>query len=187
MSVRLLLVDDEPNVVHALLRVMRRRLPPHVKVEVFDDPCKALARARAVHFAVVVSDFRMPQMNGILFLQYFRDLQPHAIRLILSASTEVETVMSAINDVQVFRYLTKPWHEDELVAIIEQALIQFEADQQERTLADQSRLRQGLLSPQAAELRRLEALEPGITHVQWGPQGEVIMDDALLPDLATHP
>lgn len=177
---RLLLVDDETNVARALQRVMRRRLPIDVKVEAFDDPRLALKRAQEVSFAAVVSDFRMPQMDGITFLRQLRDIQPYAVRLILSASTETETIMSAINDIEVFRYLTKPWHEDELVEHIQLALDRHEAERQERQLADETRVRQGALSPQAAELRRLEALEPGITKVDWGPNGEVLMPELHL-------
>lgn len=174
---RLMLVDDEVNVVNALVRVLRRRLPSSVKVEAFVDPNLALSRAAQASFDVVVSDFRMPQMTGIAFLKRMRELQPHAIRFILSASTEVDTVMSAVNEVEVFRYLTKPWAEDELVAHLELALTRCEAARQERELADDMRLQQGNLSPQAKELKRLEALEPGITTVEWGPHGEVLMPE----------
>ena len=172
---RLMLVDDEVNVVNALVRVLRRRLPSSVKVEAFSDPNLALKRAAEASFDVVISDFRMPQMTGIAFLKRLRELQPHAIRLILSASTEADTVMSAVNEVEVFRYLTKPWAEDELLTHLELALTRSETERQERELADDMRLQQGDLSAQAKELKRLEALEPGITAVEWGPQGEVLM------------
>jgi len=172
---RLMLVDDEVNVVNALVRVLRRRLPASVKVEAFVDPNLALKRAAEASFDVVISDFRMPQMTGIAFLKRWRDLQPHAVRFILSASTEAETVMSAVNEVEVFRYLTKPWAEDELMAHLELALARSDAARLERELADDMRLQHGHLSAQAKELRRLEDLEPGITAVEWGPNGEVLM------------
>ena len=174
---RLMLVDDEVNVLHALVRVLRRRLPSSVKVEAFADPNLALKRAAEASFDVVISDFRMPQMTGIAFLKRLRDMQPHAIRLILSASTEVDTVMTAVNEVEVFRYLTKPWAEDELMNHLALALARSEASRQERALADDMRSQQGHLSAQAKELKRLEALEPGITTVEWGPHGEVLMPD----------
>ena len=172
---RVLLVDDEPNVVFALQRLLRRKLPASVKVEGFDNPVKALARVGEVTFDVIVSDFRMPQMNGIQFLVQVRDKQPHAVRMILSATTEVQTIMTAINDVEVFRYLTKPWSEDDLMPCIQLALERSQRTLQERQAVDDMLVRQNGLSAHEAEKRRLEAQEPGITHVEWGPHGEVLM------------
>lgn len=175
MSNRLLLVDDEPNVIQALMRVLRARLPRDVRLEGFTDPRTALMRAREVAFDVILSDFRMPQMDGITFLSKVRESQPHAIRMILSASTESQHVMNAVNHVEVFRYLSKPWVEDELVQHIQGALQRAEASRQERSLADDMRVHKGTLSAQHAEIKRLEELEPGITNVDWGPGGEVLM------------
>ena len=183
---RLLLVDDEPHVLNALQRVMRRRLPPGVRIESFDNPVRALARARELAFDVIISDFRMPQMDGIAFLRQVRDAQPHAVRMILSPSTEVDTVMKAINDVEVFRYLAKPWQDDELLAHVQQALQRAESGRHERGLADDMRVQRGDLSMQAAELKRLEEQEPGITHVEWGPNGEVLMPDLENPPPGRH-
>lgn len=172
---RILLVDDEPNVVFALQRLLRRTLPASVKVEGFDQPLKALARINAVPFDVIVSDFRMPQMNGLQFLGQVRDRQPYAIRMILSATTEVETIMAAINDLEVFRYLTKPWVEEDLLSCIKMALERAQKNRQERRAVDEMQVRQNELSAHEAEVRRLEEQEPGITHVEWGPNGEVLM------------
>jgi two-component system, probable response regulator PhcQ len=183
---RLMLVDDEPNVIHALHRVLRRRLPPSVKVESFDDPRLALKRADEIAFDLIVSDFRMPQMDGITFLRRIRQAQPHAIRMILSASTEVDIVMRAINDVEVFRYLTKPWQEDDLVEQIQLALTRGTSERQQRGLADDMRVHRGELSAQDKELKRLEEMEPGITQVDWGPNGEVLMPDLDAPSSDTH-
>jgi two-component system probable response regulator PhcQ len=172
---RLMIVDDEPNVTHALRRVLKRHLPPDVRVEAFNDPFVALARARECTFDVVISDYRMPGMDGLLFLQHVQATQSLAVRMILSASSEADAVIKAINDVQAFRYLTKPWSEEELMAQVHLALAHAAAQQDERALADDMRLQRGQLTPQARELKRLEALEPGLTQVDWGPHGEVLM------------
>lgn len=174
---RMLIVDDEPGVVAALTRVMRRGLPRDVQVEGFTDPVLALRRAQQTTFSVVVSDFRMPQMDGLMFLRELREFQPDAIRLVLSASTEVETITKAINDVEVFRYLVKPWNDDELLAHVRAALDKGQATRDEKGLADEMRVLRGDLTQQEVERKRLEAQEPGITHVEWGPQGEVLMPD----------
>lgn len=172
---RILILDDEPNVTNALQRVLKRRWPHGLHVEAFNDPVRALLRADEVAFDVVLSDYRMPEMDGIVFLQAIKTIQPNAVRMILSASTEVDTIMQAINHVEAFRYLTKPWMEHQLIQQIEQALQTHDHLAEDRQLADDMRLQRGELSPQARELRRLEEMEPGITRVDWGPDGEVRM------------
>lgn len=172
---RIMILDDEPNVTSALQRVLKRRWPRDLHIEVFNDPISALLRADSMAFDVILSDYRMPEMDGIVFLQAVKTIQPNAIRMILSASTEVETIMKAINDVEAFRYLTKPWMEQQLIQQIEQAIQTHQHLAEDRQLADDMRVQRGELSPQARELRRLEELEPGITQVQWGPDGEVLM------------
>ena len=103
------------------------------------------------------------------FLQCFRRLQPDAIRLILSASTEFETVMRALNEAEIFRYLPKPWQPGELRTVIGQALAR-------RDEADRISVQTGQATAQELAERRLEADEPGITKVNWGPDGSVMLD-----------
>jgi DNA-binding NtrC family response regulator len=162
---------------------MRRGLPRTVKVEGFDDPYLALSRASEMAFDVIISDFRMPRMDGLSFLRQVRQAQPKAIRLVLSASAEVETVTRAINDAEVFRYLVKPWVERELLDHVRAALEKAELLKQDHALANQMRLLSGQISPQEAEVKRLEAEEPGITQVEWGPNGEVLMPDLDLDNI----
>lgn len=174
---RLLLVDDEINVLQALRRSLNRAFQGEgVTIELFDNPLNALNRAAEQHFDLVLSDYRMPQMDGIAFLKRFRELQPEAARLILSASTDFDILMSAINEAEVQRYVVKPWSDEELIAFIRTALERGEQNQEDRKLADEVRLRQGELSAEEVERRRLEAEEPGITKVTWGPDGSVILD-----------
>jgi two-component system probable response regulator PhcQ len=180
---RILLVDDEPHVLSALKRVLRARFAGEASIEVQADPTVALARVRETAFDVVVSDFRMPQMSGIEFLNQVRELQPHAVRLILSASYEFETIQRAVNEAEVFRYMAKPWSDVDVVVQIGAALEKAELTRQERQLADDMRVQRGALSPAERERRRLEEMEPGITRVEWGPGGEVLMPDELINTL----
>lgn len=174
----LLLVDDENNVLQALRRSLSRAfLGEDVSIELFDSPLAALARAADQPFDLVLSDYRMPQMDGITFLKRFRELQPEAARLILSASTDFDILVSAINEAEVQRYVVKPWSDEELVSYIRAALARGEQLQEDRRLADEVRLQHGELSAEEIERRRLEAEEPGITRVKWGPDGSVILDE----------
>jgi two-component system probable response regulator PhcQ len=172
---RIMILDDEPNVTSALQRVLKRHWPKGLQIEVFNDPISALLRAETTAFDVILSDFRMPEMDGLVFLQAARTLQPGAVRMILSASTELDTVLKAINDAEAFRYLTKPWQEDVLIRQIHEALRVHEGQLEDRRLADDMRMQRGTLSPQAREMKLLEEMEPGITQVNWGPDGEVLM------------
>lgn len=174
---RFMLLDDEVNVLRALQRTLREWYPESaVKVEMFTDPEQALLRMGEVKFDLIVSDYRMPQMNGIDFLRMARAIQPDAVRLVLSASTEFDTILNAINHAEIFRYIAKPWRADELCDTIDHALARHDQVVVERRLADELRCSRGDLTPQELESRRLEAEEPGITKVKWGPDGSVLLD-----------
>ena len=166
---RLLLVDDEQNVLNALLRMLRQcDFAQQLRIETFTDPLQALARAKEVAFDVAISDYQMPGMNGIVFLQRLRQVQPHVVRLVLSASTEFDIVMRAINEVEVFRYIPKPWQLSDLQQTIALALAR-------REQTDLVQLQLGQMTQRELEERQLEADEPGITKVNWGPDGSVIL------------
>lgn len=125
---KILLVDDEVNILQAMQRDLRLHLGiPDVSIETFTSPVEALTRCNEISFDVVIADFRMPQMNGVQFLCALKITDPSAIRMILSASTEFDTVLQAINEAEVFRYLAKPWRFNELSDSIHAALAQRDA------------------------------------------------------------
>lgn len=174
---RILLLDDEVSVLHALQRTLRACFPmDDLTIETFSNPEEALLRSGEIPFDVVVSDYRMPGMDGVAFLTMIKGIQPDAIRLVLSASTEFETVMHAVNHAEVFRYIAKPWQTDELADTIRQAFVKHDQALEDRRLADELRAKRGQLTPQEIETRRLEAEEPGITKVKWGEDGSVRLD-----------
>lgn len=174
---RLLLLDDEIHVLQALQRTLRQSFAAEdLKIETFTDPEQALLRSGEVEFDVVVSDYRMPGINGIDFLKMIKGTQPDAIRLVLSASTESETLMQAINQAEVFRYIPKPWQTEELTATLAAAFARHDQIIEDRRLADLLRPEDSVLTPQELEARRLEAEEPGITKVKWGDDGSVQLD-----------
>lgn len=174
---RILLLDDEINVLQALQRTLRQCFPAaDLRIEAFTDPELALLRSAEAAFDVAVSDYRMPAMNGVDFLKTLKGIQPDAVRLVLSASTEFEPVMHAINDAEVFRYIAKPWEIDELKKTIQSAFERRDQMVEDRRLADEMRVRCGELTPHELEAKRLEAEEPGITKVNWGEDGSVRFD-----------
>ncbi len=173
---RFLLVDDEINVLHALKRTLRQ-FPSNEEwhIEIFTEPQQALARCSEIAFDIVISDYRMPAMNGVEFLKTVKTLQQDAVRLVLSASTEFDTLLDAINLAEVFRYIAKPWQADDLQEVIKLALARHDQAVEDLRLFDELRVQMGVITPQECEARRLEAEEPGITQVNWGPDGSVIL------------
>lgn len=179
---RVMIVDDEPAILHALKRLLRAVPCAYgdtvypLDVEIFDSPVQAIERARHTPFDLVMTDFRMPAMDGVSLLREIRAIQPDAARLIVSGYADLNVLVKAINEVEIYRFIAKPWNDYELVSAIAQALHNRELLIENRRLADQARVQKGALSPEALEAKRLEALEPGITRVNWGPDGSVVLD-----------
>lgn len=118
---RVLIVDDEPAMVSALRRVMRR-VAPDLVIDSETDPVLALVRVRRTAYALVISDLRMPELDGVGLLAFVATLQPGAVRVLLTASGELDDARRAINEAGVFRYLAKPWDERALVSQLRAAL-----------------------------------------------------------------
>ena len=172
---RLLIVDDEAPVLAALKRAVRQRYGPALVVETQLDATAALEMLRVRDFELVISDLRMPAMDGLTFLGKAAQLRPHMVRMVLTGSSDFETAQQAINEAGVFRYLCKPWRDDDLARHIDAALEMTTSAREQRESAQAWHDRRELPSAQELERRRLEALEPGLTHVEWGAAGEVLM------------
>lgn len=182
MSSRILLLDDEEAILHSLRRLLRA-VPCSVgdtvfvlEVETCSDPLAALERARHRGFDLFLTDYRMPGMDGVEFLRQVKAVQPDAARLILSGYADLNALARAINEVGIDRFIAKPWNDYELVTAVAQSLAKRELALENRRLADLARARAGELTPEELERRRLELMEPGITQVNWGPDGSVIID-----------
>ncbi len=177
----LLVVDDEANVVSALRRMLLNpaALPalrePHLTT--FTSPVEALEYVASHHLDLVISDYRMPVMDGVSFLTRVKELQPDAARIILSAYADMEGIVRAINEAGIFRFISKPWSDAELKAIVAQVLAHRELLVENRRLADEMRVQRGVMSRQQLELGRLEAESPGITQVRWSEDGGVLLED----------
>ena len=181
---RIMLVDDEENILNALRRVLSGRNPvedgdAHYTVETFVSPQAALERAEESAFDLVVSDYRMPEMSGIKFLKMLKQVQPDTTRIILSGYADLAGLVSAINEAEIFRFLSKPWDDFDFRLAIAQALKYRDILLENQRLADQVRMQQGLLSRQEVALKRLAVENPGLAKVNWGPDGSVIIDDLL--------
>lgn len=181
---RIMLVDDEDNILRALRRVLVSTpciydgVEYKIRVETFTSPGEALQHARHNAVDLVLSDYRMPHMDGVAFLKEFKQIQPNAARLILSGYADLNAVIGAINEAQIYRFLNKPWNDYDLVSSIAQALAYRNLMLENQYLADKARVEKGKMTPQELERKRLEEQEPGITKVTWGPDGSVILDES---------
>ncbi len=179
---RVLLVDDEESILKSLKRLLRaapcsaggRQFV--LDVEAFASPLEALERAAEMPFDIVLSDYRMPEMDGVEFLKAFKQIQPDASRLILSGYADLNALLRAVNEIGIDRFIGKPWNDYELMSAIAQSLAHRDLMLENRQLANLIRLEMGEKTPEAIEAERLEAMEPGITQVNWGPDGSVMLD-----------
>jgi two-component system probable response regulator PhcQ len=190
---RILLVDDEIGVLNALLRLLRltpivvRGVEWHPRVDVFTSPVEALKSAAERAYDLVVSDFRMPEMDGVAVLRHMRELQPDCARVILSGYTDLNGLIGAINEARIDRFIAKPWNDFEFVSTLAQVLEIRALRMENESLADQVRCERGEVTPVELEMKRLEQQEPGITQVQWGPDGSVVIDmDEIAEALRDH-
>jgi response regulator RpfG family c-di-GMP phosphodiesterase len=135
MKPRILLVDDEPNVLSAL----RRQLRDLYEVDVQSAPAEALKQLdRSKPYAAAVSDYRMPGMNGIEFLNELKKLSPDTTRLMLTGYADLDNAIRAVNDGNVFRFLTKPCERDNLLQNVADAVRQYELVTAKRVLLEKT-------------------------------------------------
>src|SRR5690349_21619282 len=130
----ILTVDDDPSVSRAIARDLRRHYADRyrvVRASAADEALEVLRelKLRGGRVAVILADYRMPQMNGIEFLEQAMDLFPHARRALLTAYADTDAAIQAINVVDVDHYLLKPWDppEEKLYPVLDSLLDAWEA------------------------------------------------------------
>jgi EAL domain-containing protein (putative c-di-GMP-specific phosphodiesterase class I)/CheY-like chemotaxis protein len=143
----LLLVDDEPNVLTALRRLFRRDGYRIVSAASGDEALELLATTEV---DVIISDQRMPGMTGVDFLRRAKALYPDTIRMTLSGYTDLQSIIGAVNEGAVYKFLTKPWDDERLREHVAQAFTQKE-------MADVNRRLQGEVTTANAELATANA------------------------------
>lgn len=162
---RILLVDDEENVLKALTRSLRN--------EPYEITCASSASQAFTYFAekpfdLVVSDYKMPKINGIELLTRIHEDYPDTIRIILTGYADLDAAIAAINQGGVYRFLTKPWNDEDLKLTIRLALEHLRLERENRRLLKE-------ISKREEILRRLEEEHPGLTVVERDSSGAVII------------
>jgi two-component system probable response regulator PhcQ len=179
---RILIVDDEDSILNSLKRLLRLAPCAYgnksfvLEVDAFNSPERALEAAKHEEYDLFMSDYRMPGMDGIEFLMAAKAIQPDAARLILSGYADLNALVRAVNEVGIERFIGKPWNDYDLMSAIGQALAHRDLLLENKQLANLVRLEMGDTTPEKLEADRLERIEPGITEVNWGPDGSVVLD-----------
>ncbi len=114
-----LFVDDEQSVLRSLNRMFRKE---DYDVHLAESGDEALKIMEETPIDVVVSDQRMPKMTGIQLLQQVKERWPGAVRIILSGYTEINELLGAINEGEVYRFITKPWDDDAFKALVRNSI-----------------------------------------------------------------
>ncbi len=136
MAERVLIVDDDPLLLASLRRQFRHRLDLDT-AESGEEGIRAL-RERGP-FAVVVTDYCMPQMNGVEFLKQVRQLAPETVRVLLTGSADLSAAVRAVNEGNIFRFLLKPCPAESLQEVLEEGLRQFRRSRKERKFTRRTR------------------------------------------------
>ena len=135
MTARVLFVDDEPNVLEGIQRGLRKRVELHVATS-GEQGLKLIQEAGP--FAVIVSDMRMPEMNGAQFLAKARERSPDSVRMILSGQADLAATISAVNEGHIFRFINKPCSGDQLWSTLETGIEQHRLVTAEKVLLEQT-------------------------------------------------
>lgn len=141
----ILCVDDEPHILSSLRRLFR--------AQGYETLCaeggrEGLALMENRQVDVIISDMRMPEMDGVVFLEHARAAQPDAVRMLLTGYADVAQIMGAVNRGEVYRYITKPWDDTDIVLLVRHAL-------ERRALEQEKRRLESLTQSQNEQLREL--------------------------------
>ncbi len=165
-KLRLLLVDDEENILHALRRTLRKE---PFEIETASNAREAAEKFYERPFDIVISDYKMPGVNGLEFLKWVRDNYPDTIRIVLTGQADLEVAVEAINEGEIYRFFTKPWDDEELRLALRIAAKSLELERENRRLLEELEKAKGIID-------KLEEQYPGITKVERDEEGRIILE-----------
>jgi response regulator RpfG family c-di-GMP phosphodiesterase len=133
---KILLVDDEPHILKSYARGLRKEFD----MTTLTSPLEAikLVEEHEQPFAVIVSDYNMPEMMGDVFLKTCHELSPDSVRVLLSGKTDIESIISCINEGHIFRFLLKPCGLPQMQQTLQESVRQFEILNTEKILFGQT-------------------------------------------------
>jgi PAS domain S-box-containing protein/diguanylate cyclase (GGDEF)-like protein len=150
----LLLVDDEENILNALKRLLRR---DGYHLITATSAAEGLQRLAEHEVDVIVSDQRMPGMTGVEFLRRAKELYPDTVRMVLSGYTELQSIIDAVNEGAIYKFLTKPWDDERLRSHVAEAFRQKDLADENRRLSREVEAANADLASVNAQLEHLLA------------------------------
>ena len=127
---KILIVDDEPSVLNSLKRTLRKEHD----VILSQDGFSAIQVLNEQEIAVIIADQRMPKMNGVTLLEKAMEIQPDTARILVTGYSDIQAVIDAINEGNVYYYIHKPWEPEDVRLIIRQAIDRYNLVQTNRSL-----------------------------------------------------
>jgi response regulator RpfG family c-di-GMP phosphodiesterase len=135
MGEKVLFVDDDSNILASFKRQLRKQF--HVETALAAKQGLELVKKQGP-YGVIVSDLRMPGMDGIQFLATVRELAPNSVRMMLTGNADLEKAIEAVNEGNIFRFLTKPCHSDMLAKAVAAGIRQYQLITAERELLEKT-------------------------------------------------
>lgn len=142
MKPSVLIVDDEHEILNSLERVLRK----HYTVHAYTDPHLALCFFAESPCQIVISDMKMPTMNGADFLEKIYKINPRCKRIILTGYADLSLTQKAINDAKISSYLNKPWNNKELLELVETLIEDLKVENKKLLLIKKLKSEQQMLT-----------------------------------------
>jgi two-component system probable response regulator PhcQ len=162
---KILIVDDEENILNSLKRLFHKE-PYQILTAINGEEGLKILDDHQVD--LIISDLKMPQMNGIEFLKRAKEKNPVPLRIVLTGHADMKSIMDAIDQGEIYRFLLKPWDDEELKMTIRQALDYYYLWQKTRLLAK-------TVEKQGQILQELEREHPGISKVEKDEDGSIVL------------
>ncbi|OGL29811.1 MAG: hypothetical protein A3G44_08500 [Candidatus Rokubacteria bacterium RIFCSPLOWO2_12_FULL_73_47] len=164
-----LIVDDEPRVLDALEAILAAEL----RVLRASHGDAALRVLETEEVAVILTDYRMPGMSGVELLRRSQEVAPDAIRIVLTAYTDVDSLMEAINTGRIYHFIPKPWDPNELLVVVRRAAERYALAQENARLKDELELACNALQREAAEVRERPLSLDRLVGARTGLRGAI--------------
>ncbi len=168
----LMIVDDEENVRRALARALRGE---GYDIRFAGSGREALDLLAQAPADMVISDHMMPVMTGQELMRRIRQEHPDTMRIMLTGYADLEMAISAINEGEIYRFLTKPWDQIELQVTVRLGFERLNLERENRRLL-------ATVKRQSDYIRALEAEHPGISRVERDGAGAVVIEERELAE-----
>jgi DNA-binding NtrC family response regulator len=122
---KILVIDDEQGILKAVKRTLKR-LPCETTISNSPKEALEIVKESKPPFSLIISDQRMPEMEGSAFLEKTKKISPYSVRFLITGYTDMDALIEAINKGGIHRFIAKPWDDEDFLQIITEGLKQYE-------------------------------------------------------------